>query len=79
MRDRIRKKSFGIRAVIAAVAAGSAFQISSCSIDENGQINAFADTLAISDLRNQLFDASPIGRWLEGLNDSVENQTGEQN
>lgn len=63
--------------IITAVAAGSAFQISSCSIDNQGALSAFANPQALSDLRNQLFEASPLGQLLDGVSGSINVSVGE--
>ena len=66
MRKRVGYRKSGW-ADITMMAAGTIFQISSCTLDENGVFNAFADTLALSDLRNQLFENSPFSDIVENF------------
>lgn len=47
-------------AAVATMAASTTFQILSCTLDENSVFNAFADTLALSNLRNQLLENPPF-------------------
>jgi len=58
-------RSLGRRALVAAISAGTVFQVSSCNIDDTGVISAFADPAAFVDLRNQLFEASFLGRLFD--------------
>ena len=53
------------RAAIAAIAAGAAFQVSSCKIDDSGIVDAFVDPAALSELRTQLIEGSWIGSLLD--------------
>ncbi len=62
MQHEKRKWKLGRRAVVAAITAGAVFQVSSCNINDGGVISAFVDTGALSDLRNQLFEASLLGQ-----------------
>jgi hypothetical protein len=50
---------------VSAMAVGTTFQIGSCTIDENGVMNLFADTLGLVDLKTQLFEASPFADLFE--------------
>ena len=77
MQPERRKSRLGRRAVVAAISAGTVFQVSSCNIDEGGVISAVADTGALSDLRNQLFEASLLGRLFGHVEGSLDVSTGE--
>jgi len=66
MQDKKRNHSFARRAVLAAITAGTLFQASSCSIDGNGVISAFANPGTFVEIRNQLLDASLLGRIFRG-------------
>jgi hypothetical protein len=68
---------FGIRAVAALLATGSVFQMSSCSIGDDGALSAFANPRALSELGNDLFEASPLGRLLGGIDGSLEIRVGD--
>ena len=72
MQHEKRKWRLGRRAVVATITAGAMFQVSSCNIDEGGVISAFADTGALTDLRNQLYEASPLGQLLGDFEGSLE-------
>lgn len=61
-------RRFARWATIGAVAVGTTFQAASCSIDELGVFNAFADSMALSNLRNQLFENSPFADVFEDFN-----------
>jgi len=76
MSHKNRNRSFGRHAVVAAISAGSVFQVSSCNIDDGGVISAFANPAAFADLGNQLFEASPLGRLLGNIQGSVDIQIG---
>ena len=56
-----RKWTLGYHAVVVAMSAGTMFQVSSCTVDDGGILSAFADTGALSDLRNQWLDDSLLG------------------
>ncbi len=77
MQHKKRKWKLGRRAVVAAISAGAVFQVSSCNIDDGRVISAFVDTGALSDLRNQLFEASLLGRLLGDIEGSLEVSIGE--
>ncbi len=72
MQHKKRSRSFGRRTVVAAITAGTVFQVSSCNIDGNGVISAFADPGALAELRNQLLEASPLGRLFDHVNVDVQ-------
>ncbi len=72
MQHKKRKWRLGRHAVVAAMSAGTMFQVSSCNIDEGGVISAFADTAAFTDLHNQMFEASPLGQLLGDIEGSLE-------
>ena len=50
------------RRIAAALAAGAVFQISSCSVSDEGVITAFADPSGFADLGAQLHEDSLLGR-----------------
>ena len=77
MKHGKRKWNWCRRAAVAAMAAGTVFQVSSCNIDEGGVISAFADPGALSDLRNQLIAASPLGQLFSNVAGSLEVSIGE--
>lgn len=66
MRRALRSAAF------VGVAGGTVFQVSSCSVDQSGAINAFADPAGLSSLSNQLFEASPVGQLLDKFHGSVD-------
>jgi len=47
------------------VAFAANFQISSCTIEENGILGGFADLFALGELRDQLFELSPLAGWFD--------------
>jgi hypothetical protein len=53
--------------VVGTLALGANFQLTSCSVDENGMFSAFADPTGLSELRNQLFELSPFAAILENI------------
>lgn len=71
-----RNRRRGLRMMLAAVATGTAFQLSSCSLDEGGVLSAFADTGGLSEWRNTLVENSPFGQFLDGVNGSVQVDVG---
>lgn len=77
MRQTKNLGRFGIRAAIAVLATGSVFQLSSCSIGDDGTINAFANPRALSDFGNELFEASPFDRLLGDIDGSLEIRVGD--
>lgn len=74
---RNERSRLGRRAVFAAIAAGSVFQMSSCSINDDGTINAFANPRALVDLQNELFEASPFGRLLPEVDGTLQINVGD--
>ncbi len=60
------------RAAIVAVAAGAAFQVSSCRIGDGGIIDAVVDPAALSELRTQLIEGSWIGSLLDHVHGAGE-------
>ena len=76
MKHEKRKWKFGRHAVVAAMSAVTMCQVSSCNIDDGGVISAFADTAALSDFRNQLFDVSLLGHLFD-VRGSLEVSIGE--
>lgn len=65
------KRKLSCRAAV-LVATGMVFQVSSCSLGEGGVINAFVDTGALSEIRRELWESSPIGRLFGGIDGSLE-------
>ena len=61
---------------VALAATGMVFQVSSCTLGEGGVIDAFADTGALSEIGRGLWEASPIGRLLDGFDGSFEVSVG---
>lgn len=65
----------GCRSIATAVAAGAVFQISSCSVDGNGVINAFADPGALADFTAQVYEQSFLARVFD-LDGSIDIHVG---
>jgi len=76
MRRTKRSWKRGCCAVAAALTTGAVFQLSSCTINEDGVLSAFADPSGFADLGAQWHENSVLGRLLN-IDGSVQINFGE--